>query len=123
MEAVRARQVLVVDDEAFVRIAMAGLFACLGHTVVAAQGGPEALELLRGGLEPDLVVMDLCRPGMDGEEALLRLRRLRHAVPVLLASGAEDERNERILRQYPNVAVVMKPFSLTAIKAKLARLP
>jgi len=65
--------ILVVDDEARVREAICRLLESKGHTVSAAGSGEQALEVT-GQHSPDLIVMDITLPGIDGVETLRRLR-------------------------------------------------
>jgi len=87
-----AERILLVDDHPLTRSALAGLLAQHGFDVVGeASDGEEAVERA-GELRPDLVLLDLSMPGMDG---LTALPRLREAAPdcevvVLTASGTED---------------------------------
>lgn len=66
-------RVLVVDDEAYAREAMALLLQQQGYRVCVACSGPEALELAQA-FEPDVVLLDVAMAGMDGFETALRLR-------------------------------------------------
>jgi DNA-binding NarL/FixJ family response regulator len=87
-----AERILLVDDHPLTRSALAGLLAQHGFEVVGeAADGEEAVETA-GNLRPDLVLLDLSMPGMDG---LTALPRLREAAPecevvVLTASGTEQ---------------------------------
>lgn len=87
-----AESVLIVDDHPLTRDALAALLAQNGFDVVGqASEGAEAIERA-GELGPDLVLLDLTMPGMDG---LTALSRIRDAAPsteivVLTASGTED---------------------------------
>jgi signal transduction histidine kinase/CheY-like chemotaxis protein len=58
--------VMVVDDDPEVRIGMTAVLSKRGYTVQCAEDGAEALKLLRGGLRPSLVVLDVNMPRMDG---------------------------------------------------------
>ena len=87
-----AERILLVDDHPLTRSALAGLLAQHGFDVVGeASDGEEAVEAA-GRLEPDLILLDLSMPGLDG---LTALPRLREAAPhcevvVLTASGTEE---------------------------------
>ena len=63
-------QVLVVEDEADLRIALVELLSIWGYRVMTACDGREALERLRTGQDPVLVLLDLQMPVMDGDELL-----------------------------------------------------
>jgi DNA-binding NarL/FixJ family response regulator len=87
-----AERILVVDDHPLTRDALTSLLAQGGFDVVGEAGdGAEALELAHT-LQPDLVLLDLSMPGMDGLTVLPRLRSAapRCEVVVLTASGTEE---------------------------------
>ena len=87
-----AERILVVDDHPLTRDALGSLLAQGGFDVVGeAADGAEALELA-AELQPDLVLLDLSMPGLDGLAALPRLRAAapRCEVVVLTASGTEE---------------------------------
>jgi CheY-like chemotaxis protein len=67
------RRVLIVDDFADITSTLAELVALLGHRVCVANRGEDALDLARE-FRPDLVLLDLCMPGIDGFEVARRLR-------------------------------------------------
>ena len=87
-----ANRVLIVDDHPLTRDALAALLDQQGFAVVGqASDGAEAIDCARR-LQPEIVLLDLSMPGMDGFEALPRLRAAAPAceVVVLTASGTED---------------------------------
>ena len=87
-----AERILVVDDHPLTRDALTSLLAQGGFDVVGEAGdGAEALDLAHT-LQPDLVLLDLTMPGMDGLTVLPRLRSAapRCEVVVLTASGTEE---------------------------------
>ncbi len=113
-----AKKILVVDDEPTIRDVVAALLEDEGYAVVVAHTGLRALELLP--LErPDLVIMDVMMPGLDGREVFRRMRENRngHAPPVVMMSAAV----ERDLLD-PNVAAFLpKPFDLTDLLDTIER--
>jgi len=60
------RTILVVDDDTAIRDALSDVLKMLGYQVVVASDGKRALELLRSGIDPFVVLLDLAMPGMDG---------------------------------------------------------
>ncbi|XXY46110.1 response regulator [Sorangium sp. So ce269] len=86
------RAVLVVDDQAENRAVLRDMLAPLGFVVIEASGGGEALALA-SARRPDLVVMDLAMPELDGIETTRRLRKLPGlaSVPVIASSASASE--------------------------------
>ena len=83
--------ILVVDDDPINRRLLARALDALGHAVLTAADGREALEVLRAR-EPDVVLLDIVMPGMDGVTVLERIKAdpdLR-GVPVIMVSALED---------------------------------
>jgi DNA-binding NarL/FixJ family response regulator len=86
-----ARRILLVDDHALVRRGLASLLATEGRYEVVGEAGSgeRAVEVVQA-LEPDVVLLDLSLPGIDGLETLRRLRRL-PARPRILILSMHDE--------------------------------
>ncbi len=86
------KPVLIVEDNIDIRIAMKVLLELEHYTVVTAENGDEALQLLRDGLEPALILLDLTMPVKDGfqfrAEQIEDPRLAR--IPVAIYSGASD---------------------------------
>src|SRR2546428_350964 len=69
-----SHQVLVVDDDLAVRESMRSVLEGEGYAVTAAENGLEALQHLRNGLRPEVILLDLLMPVMDGWQFLRELR-------------------------------------------------
>jgi len=79
-------RVLIVDDEERVRNTLVKLFSARGLTAIDAASGPDALARLES--EPfDVVLLDVRMPGMNGLEALARIKQIAPAVEVILLTG------------------------------------
>jgi len=76
--------VLLVDDDERVRRATRRLLERLGHRVIAAASGPEALAVID---DVDVAVVDVTMPDMDGPTTLKRLREQRPGLPGILVTG------------------------------------
>jgi two-component system alkaline phosphatase synthesis response regulator PhoP len=81
--------VLVVDDEERLRELLRGYLAQAGFSVLLAADGPQALELARSR-RPDLLVLDLMLPGIDGLEVCRQLRGFSDAYVLMLTARAEE---------------------------------
>ena len=100
-----AGTVLLVDDEEQVRMSTAAMLSDLGYEVVEADGAERAMDMVRDGLQPDLVVTDHLMPGMNGTDLARRLRTQEPHLPVLIVSGYADV--EGIAPDLPRLT---KPF-------------
>lgn len=89
-EGKRRATLLFVDDDFLINLSTTSLLEDLGHTVVAASSGPEALEVLRTGKPIDMMITDYAMPGMTGLQLAEQARALRPGLPILLATGYAD---------------------------------
>jgi len=80
---------MVVDDDPDVLNLIANVLAAAGHTVEPVGSAMEALTLLRSAAPPDLMIVDVIMPGMDGGEVAARLRKdpLLRNTPVIFLTG------------------------------------
>ncbi|WP_375381382.1 response regulator [uncultured Sphingomonas sp.] len=103
--------VLVVEDEAMVRAVAERALVRQGYTVLTAENGEAALELLRTGPKPDLLVSDVVMPVMDGPTMARAVRERWPELPILFMSGYAEEQLRRSI-DLDNVAFLPKPFSV-----------
>ena len=86
-----ARTILVVDDEADQRRLLGGFVESIGYRIREASSAEEALDMIRGHV-PDMVLLDVRLPGMNGIEALAEIRKIAERLPVLLITAYADLR-------------------------------
>jgi CheY-like chemotaxis protein len=79
--------VLVVDDDPLIAMSTADMLEDLGHHVLDAHSGAQAVEILQSGVRVDVIVTDHAMPGMNGAEFAARARALRPGIPILLTTG------------------------------------
>ena len=114
--------ILVVDDQADSLLALETVLAPLGHRVVKARSGEEALKRV---LEHDfaVIVMDVRMPGLDGVETveLIKQRRRNEDVSVIFLTGAGDD-GEQVTRGYSAGAIdyIVKPVDPDVLRSKVA---
>ncbi len=119
-EAGSGQTVLVVEDDALVRAALAETLRELRYRVVGAADADAALAVLDRGTGVDAVLSDVTMPGgMDGAGLAHAVRARLHGLPVVLATGHAGALDGRALP--PGVGVIRKPFGRVAIAAALRR--
>lgn len=111
--------ILLVEDEDMVRAVAERALVRQGYTVHTAEHGEAALELLEGGLLPDLLISDVVMPTMDGPTMVRHVRTAYPKLPVLFMSGYAEEQLRKSI-DLDNVAFLPKPFSVQQI-AEAAR--
>ena len=116
-ETARPLSILLVDDEHLVRIGTGEMIRDLGHRVMEASGGFEALAMLAEGHSFDAIVTDYKMPGMDGAELVKKVRDIMPDMPVLLITGYTG--TSEGLSHLPRLS---KPFGQVEIAAALAGL-
>jgi CheY-like chemotaxis protein len=119
---VRQLNVLLVDDDELVQHAVHRILRAMGHTVTTVSGGAKAVAVVEAGLRPDLVVLDMNMPELDGTATLPRLRMLLPDVPVVLATGRADQAAADLVANYPFVSMLPKPFNAGQLGQKLESL-
>ncbi|WP_059005811.1 response regulator transcription factor [Streptomyces specialis] len=106
---------LVVDDEPNIRDLLAQTFRLTGFAVRCADSGPSALNAVRTGPPPDLIVLDVVLPGLDGFEVARTLRRDGCRVPVLFLTARDDVTDRVEGLSVGGDDYVTKPFSLEEV--------
>jgi CheY-like chemotaxis protein len=115
------RNVLVVEDDQNLRETTAELVALAGQDVASAADGAAALRVIAGGFAPDVVVLDLLMPGMDGPSFLDELRRVTSPSPrVVVVTGVRSEHLKRLLGVSE---VLFKPAGARELLAAIAGRP
>ncbi len=110
-------RILVVDDERAIRRLLRTTLTALGHIVFEAAGGIQALHEVAAH-RPDVVVLDLGLPDMDGSEVLARLRTW-SAIPVIVLSVREEERTKVAALDAGADDYLTKPFGIDELMARI----
>jgi two-component system OmpR family response regulator len=111
-------RLLVVEDEPFLRDAVAASLVFLGFQVTTAETGTEALRLARQG-RFDLVVLDVMLPDTDGFEVVQRLRRDGSRVPVIFLTAKDTQADKVAGLTLGGDDYLTKPFGLEELAARI----
>jgi putative two-component system response regulator len=112
-------RILVIDDEAIVRMLVVEILEAAGHSVVDADSAERALDLLDGG-DFDLVVSDVIMPGLSGLELLQRVQAQQASLPVVLVTGAGTYETLSQALMRGAAGLVTKPFAHADLQSAVA---
>jgi len=112
-------RILIVDDERPVLDVLSEYFATQGYAVQTASSGMEALSAVTRE-RPDLVLLDVRMPGMDGVEVLRRLRATEHGLAVIMVTANEDVALARETLKIGAFDYVAKPFDFRYLDRAVA---
>ncbi len=112
--------VLVIDDEANIRELVSLYLTSAGLSVEGAGDGARGLDMFRT-LQPDLVVLDLMLPGMDGREVCSAIREI-SSVPILMLTARDTDLDKVALLEAGADDYVVKPFSPPELVARVRAL-
>jgi PAS domain S-box-containing protein len=111
--------ILLVDDEPQLREIIGRMLTIHGYQVMAAANGDEAIQLFQQAKErgetPQLVILDMAMPVMDGKACLQRLLEIEPQTRVLFATGLVDEKINQELVNLNVRGVLQKPFNLQTL--------
>jgi two-component system KDP operon response regulator KdpE len=111
-------RVLVIDDEPPIRKLLRVGLTAHGYQIIEASSGKMALELL-GGEPPDLVVLDLGLPDMQGHDLLRAMRARNDRVPIVVLSSRDDEAGKVQALESGADDYVTKPFGMDELLARM----
>lgn len=113
-------KILVVDDSATMRAALAKMLAKMGHEALTASSGAQAIALYQSA-PPDLVLLDVQMPGMDGFEVARHLRAARPGewIPLIFLSSQEDDEDVERGIAAGGDDYLIKPASNVVLNAKI----
>jgi CheY-like chemotaxis protein len=119
LSAPRKPLILVIEDHELARRALATLLSTMGYEVVEAANGREALATLATEARPDVILLDLVMPIMDGWEFMKRQRRDWRlcTIPTIVISGVPSH-DPRCL-EMPIVRLLPKPYTLEQLMAAI----
>jgi two-component system chemotaxis response regulator CheY len=116
-----AVNVLIVDDLAFIKIVLRDIIEKSGFRVVGEASNGEQAIVLYQDLRPDVVLMDITMPGMDGLTALKRIREIDPAARVIICSALGQQRLIVQAIQLGAKDFIVKPFQPERVVSALKK--
>lgn len=113
-----SRTILLVDDDALMRRSLAFHMEQAGYKVQTAANAEDAISLAQR-TPPDLVILDIGLPGMDGLEALHELRRATQDLPVIFLTGRRREFDQVLGLELGADDYITKPFDVDVVLARV----
>ena len=113
-----AKTILVVDDDALMRRSLAASLGQNGYSVETAATGENAVQIVERK-SPDLVLLDVGLPGMDGIETLRTMRQKRPNLLVILVTGRRRELDEIVGLEMGADDYITKPFDMDVLLAHI----
>jgi DNA-binding response OmpR family regulator len=112
------KRILLVDDEESIQLLYREEFEDEGYTIDSAFNGVEALVQFREN-PPDLVILDINMPGMNGIEVLHQMKALRTDVPIILSSAYHEYKQD--FGTWASEAYVVKSVNMDELKATVRK--
>jgi two-component system response regulator (stage 0 sporulation protein F) len=114
-------KILIVDDQLGVRRLLFETFKEDQHTVEMAVDGIDALKILQR-FQPDLILMDIKMPGMNGIDTLRKIRATNKNVDVIMMTAYGDSQNMVQAKELNVIHYLSKPFDLFELRKKVKEL-
>jgi len=112
------KKILLVDDEQSIQLLYKEEFEDEGYTVLSALNGNEALDKFRDEA-PDLVILDIQMPGMNGIEVLRQMKMIDATIPVILSSAYHEYKQD--LGAWASDEYVVKSADMDDLKRAVRR--
>lgn len=112
------KKILIVDDQFGIRILLTEILQSDGYTLFQASNGMQALEIVEEH-EPDLVLLDMKIPGMDGLEILRRIKEIKPATEVMMMTAYGDLNMIKEAMRLGAQKHFIKPFDIDEVRKEI----
>ena len=119
----RKQRILIVDDSELVLAMATDALVEAGYEVLSAQNGLEANSFIFSAHKPDLIILDVMLPMLDGNKKakLLREKELSSGIPILLLSSKNEDELRRLTVESGADGYIRKPFTSEGIVASIQK--
>ncbi len=118
MKEIEVKKILLVDDDHAIQLLYQEEFSDEGYAVESAFNGDEGLQIFTES-SPDLVILDIQMPGLNGIEVLRQMKMINPSIPIILNSAYHDYKQD--LGAWASDAYVVKSSDLTELKSTVHR--
>jgi len=119
-ELIGSGTVLIVDDEETILSVVRRMLESLGYTVLVADDGQKAIEILSDNIEKvDAVILDLTMPYIDGREVFSEMRQIKSNLPIILSSGYNEAEALQDFAKEELAGFIQKPYETASLVSKL----
>ncbi len=112
------KKILIVEDDPGIQLSLKDEFESEGYDVLAANDGEKGLKLIKEQ-KPDLIILDIMLPGLDGYEVCKSLRKEGNNTPVIMLTVKDKEIDKVLGLEFGADDYVTKPFSLRELAARI----
>ena len=106
-----SKTVLIVDDSATMIISLKAALEMHGFTVESASNGKAALDKIKSGLKPNLIITDINMPVMDGLEFIKNVRPILRFIPILILTTESEQKKREEAKKLGATGWLVKPVS------------
>lgn len=119
----KLRRVLVVEDEVLIRMLAVDMLVDLGYESDEAGTAAEAMQFLAAGTDYTMVFLDIGLPDKRGDDLIKDIRKIKPAMPLLVASGEDRGALKTRLGSFAPITFLGKPYDGERLRAAVADLP
>ncbi len=120
MEKENKKCILVVDDEALIRLTTEYLLTALGYKVLLAENSHDCFKMVKDNNNSiDLILLDMNMPIMNGKECFMELQKMTPNLKVVFSSGFLVEDEEKLLNYKSVVGIINKPYTIKEMQLTL----
>ncbi|MDI1472372.1 MAG: response regulator [Thermodesulfovibrio sp.] len=106
-----SKTILIVDDSATMIMSLKAALEMQGFTVESASNGQSALDKIKSGLKPNLIITDINMPVMDGLEFIKNVRPILRFVPILILTTESEQKKREEAKKLGATGWLVKPVS------------